>query len=276
MEVRLFPDKPAIPVQFVRNIRARRYVMRMKRGPIIRITIPRGGNFNEVQRFIERHAKWLRGQYVKLASQPTTPKNWEHGTLIWFRGELVPIEVYEFNGAIVLGDHVIPFRLDNQDCSHKPAQPLTSGAPVSLDTMAKAKPMFDSQSPQDASQAAYNPALQNLRPIIENHLRNASTKELIERVKELGGSFKYKKVQVREQKSRWGSCSGKGTISLNWRLIQTPYYVRDYLIIHELAHTVHMNHSDKFWELVEKHFPNYYAAQRWLRLYGAKIIRSAV
>jgi len=72
-------------------------------------------------------------------------------------------------------------------------------------------------------------------------------------------------VTVRNQKSRWGSCSRRGTISLNWRLIQTPKFVRDYIILHELAHRRQMNHSGKFWQEVERLCPDYLQAKRWLK-----------
>jgi len=81
--------------------------------------------------------------------------------------------------------------------------------------------------------------------------------------------FEVKKVSVRKQKSRWGSCSSKGTISLNDRLIEHREEVIDYVIIHELSHLVHMNHSPKFWALVQKHCPNYKLLKRQLKIEGA-------
>jgi len=74
-----------------------------------------------------------------------------------------------------------------------------------------------------------------------------------------------KRVTVRGQRTRWGSCSRRGTISLNWRLIQTPEDVRDYIILHELAHLRQMNHSDRFWREVERLCPDYRSAERWLK-----------
>ena len=65
--------------------------------------------------------------------------------------------------------------------------------------------------------------------------------------------------------SRWGSCSAAGTISLNWRLLQTPDLVRDYIIHHEMAHLREMNHSDRFWSLVGETFPAWREAERWIR-----------
>jgi hypothetical protein len=70
---------------------------------------------------------------------------------------------------------------------------------------------------------------------------------------------------VRSQKSRWGSCSRRGTISLNWRLIQTPAFVSDYICLHELMHLRQMNHSPRFWREMERVCPDYRMAERWLK-----------
>jgi predicted metal-dependent hydrolase len=107
----------------------------------------------------------------------------------------------------------------------------------------------------------------DLRPAIQKHLRALASKELTPRVMELAALHRVNvsRVTVRNQKSRWGSCSRRGTISLNWRLIQSPGFVRDYIILHELAHRRQMNHSEKFWQEVERLFPDYSQAERWLK-----------
>jgi len=107
----------------------------------------------------------------------------------------------------------------------------------------------------------------DLRPAIQKHLRKLAQQELPERVSELAAlhGIEISRVTVRNQKSRWGSCSRTGTISLNWRLIQAPYFVRDYIILHELAHRRHMNHSRNFWQEVKRLCPDYLQAERWLK-----------
>jgi len=72
-------------------------------------------------------------------------------------------------------------------------------------------------------------------------------------------------VSVRNQRTRWGSCSRKGAISLNWRLIQVPESVRDYIILHELMHLREMNHSPRYWAQVAAVCPNYRESEAWLR-----------
>ena len=87
------------------------------------------------------------------------------------------------------------------------------------------------------------------------------------RVTELVASHQLsiQRISIRNQRSRWGSCSRQGNISLNWRLIQFPPFVRDYIILHELAHLRQMNHSAKFWNEVARLCPRYPAAEKWLK-----------
>lgn len=107
----------------------------------------------------------------------------------------------------------------------------------------------------------------DLRPVVERHLWRLAAKELPAAALVLAAVHQVavQRVMVRNQRSRWGSCSRRRTVSLNWRLIQTPVFVRDYLIIHELMHLREMNHSPRFWQAVERACPNYAAAERWLK-----------
>jgi hypothetical protein len=107
----------------------------------------------------------------------------------------------------------------------------------------------------------------DLRPAIEGHLRQLAARELPPRVLELAArhGLTVRRITVRSQKSRWGSCSRRGTISLNWRLIQTPAFVSDYICLHELMHLRQMNHSPGFWREMERVCPDYRMAERWLK-----------
>jgi predicted metal-dependent hydrolase len=82
-----------------------------------------------------------------------------------------------------------------------------------------------------------------------------------------------KRVSVRDQSSRWGSCSSTGVLSYSWRLILAPAFVLDYLAVHEVAHLIEMNHSRRFWRLVEKICPDVGRAKAWLDAHGAGLHR---
>lgn len=77
-----------------------------------------------------------------------------------------------------------------------------------------------------------------------------------------------KKLQIKDQKSSWGTCSSLGNIYLNYRILLAPSYILDYVIIHELCHLRHMDHSKEFWNLVESICPNYLNYKKWLKENG--------
>jgi len=82
-----------------------------------------------------------------------------------------------------------------------------------------------------------------------------------------------KRVTIRDQSSRWGSCSTAGVLSYSWRLILAPPFVLDYLAAHEVAHLVEMNHGRAFWRLVERICPHMKSAKSWLKAHGAELHR---
>lgn len=202
-------------VVFVRNPKARRYILRLQHG-VARVTIPRGGTLQYGEVFARKNTAWIEKQIRK------TPPQWGNGTTVLWRGNPATMQVSETDGV--------------------------------------ARIVF----------AEFNFAIEvgaDLRLSIETRLRTLAAQELVRRTRELARehAMDVHSVSVRNQRSRWGSCSMRKTICLNWRLIQTPESVRDYIIIHELMHLREMNHSTRFWEHVEKACPTYKDAERWLR-----------
>ena len=106
-----------------------------------------------------------------------------------------------------------------------------------------------------------------VRRVLEKWYRAQAAKYFKDRVPLLADlvDSNVKTVSIRSQRTRWGSCSSRNAISLNWRLIMAPDWVSDYVIYHELAHLTHMNHSKDFWRLVESYFPKHKEAQVWLK-----------
>ncbi len=97
---------------------------------------------------------------------------------------------------------------------------------------------------------------------------------ILPRVRQFAERFHFSvgKIEIKNLRSRWGSCSSKQDLAFSLFLIQLPWEVIDYVIIHELAHTVHMNHSKDFWQLVEVHQPQYRELRRTLKQYSPDII----
>jgi predicted metal-dependent hydrolase len=81
-----------------------------------------------------------------------------------------------------------------------------------------------------------------------------------------------KRIQIRDQRSRWGSCSTRGTLSFNWRLVLAPFEVLDYVVVHELCHLREPNHSRRFWRLVESRRPGWRVQRDWLHEHGPELL----
>jgi len=86
--------------------------------------------------------------------------------------------------------------------------------------------------------------------------------------------FQYQSIRITSARSRWGSCSASGSLNFSWRLIMAPLGVVDYVVIHELVHTVVHNHSKRFWKKVESILPDYKERRKWLRKNGSHLMIS--
>ena len=105
-------------------------------------------------------------------------------------------------------------------------------------------------------------------------LADAAKTDFLQRVENYAPliGVQVKRITIRCQKTRWGSCSAKGNLSFNCLLMVCPEAVRDYVAVHELCHLREMNHSRAFWELVEDILPDYRTQRKWLRENGSRII----
>jgi predicted metal-dependent hydrolase len=205
--------------------RARRYILRVRPGGGLRVTIPRGGSRAEATRFVQRHATWIQRERARVRAVGV-PVQWRDGGVVLLRGERVGVDVSDEPGCVVAryGDRGVR---------------IPDGA-------------------------------EDLRPYIEADLRVLARVELGERLRELAAQhgLTVAGFSIRNQKSRWGSCSRDGRIALNFRLVQMPPHVSDYVLLHELMHLKEQNHSRRFWRLVEVVSPDFRAAERWLKTEG--------
>jgi predicted metal-dependent hydrolase len=122
---------------------------------------------------------------------------------------------------------------------------------------------------------------QRARPAVvhadETGLRKRASKELPPQLLALGDAhgITVTRVSIRNQRSRWGACSSAGSITLNWRLILVPEFVREYVMIHELMHRREMNHSKRFWKHVAAACPRHQEARKWLLAEGQRLFVGA-
>lgn len=224
-------------VVFERSHRARNYRLTLRRDGTAVAVIPARGSEREAVRFVEQHREWLERARNRQRQRPRAAAVWVIGTHVLWRGEMTAVRVAAA------------------------AEPLAAGRGFRPKVCLAA----------DVFQVARLDG--DLRPTLEAHFARRAKVELPARTWELAAvtGVEVKLVTVRNQRSRWGSCSANGTISLNWRLVQTPDFVRDYIIYHELMHLKEMNHSARFWARVEEVCPDWRDAERWIKRNGALV-----
>lgn len=214
-----------VTVEFVRHRRARHYILRVSADGRLRVTVPWHGSRAEALTFVDERRGWIERERTKRMAMTATRVAWKAGTPVLFHGV----------------EHEL--RVEPVD---------TRRVRVHVGAESFLAP---------ADRAA------NLKGPVEAWLRKYATVELPERLARLARvhGFDVEAVSIRNQRSRWGSCSPSGRISLNWRLVQFPEAVTDYVLLHELVHLHHMNHSRRFWAEVARLCPGYQSARAWLR-----------
>jgi predicted metal-dependent hydrolase len=237
-QLQLFESRETASAWNVRvSRRARRLSVRVYPGGRVEVVVPPGASAATVQRFVGTHREWIEQRVTDLS------------TVAGVAVEALPqrIELAALGRTYVVQYRATASRL---------AQARIVGEGV----------LEISGATHDAKLVAT--ALRNwIFDLAEHELMRE-----LQRVAHLGG-FEFRRLQVRRQRTRWGSCSASGTISLNVCVMFQPQDVMRYLLIHELSHTRHMNHSRRFWALVESLEPDYQRLDRdllrgWQRVPG--------
>lgn len=119
-------------------------------------------------------------------------------------------------------------------------------------------------------------AQSSVKRALESFYRSLARTEFTERADRFAPRMgvEYEQIAVRNQKTKWGSCSSNGRLGLNWRLMLAPPRIVDYIVVHELAHLREMNHSEAFWEVVEEFDPEWEQHRAWLREHSAELVFS--
>ena len=223
------------PVEIRRHPTARRLTLRVSRTQrSVVLTIPRNSDFREADKFLARSLDWVR---ERLEGVPV-PVSFAAGAMIPLRG--VPHEI------VVAG-------------------PGTGRAIVEV------APGRNGRPPQLIVTGSFEHASRRLK----DWLVAEASRDLDARVTAHARNLKVRarRITLRDQKSRWGSCSSTGQLSFSWRLILAPSFVLDYVAAHEVAHLAEMNHGPRFWRLVKATMPALDEAKVWLRCHGIDLYR---
>ena len=223
-----------VPVEVRRHRSARRLTLRVNQTRrVVIVTVPVRCKIDEAGTFVNRHLDWVRSRLHDLPS----PIPFEDGVIVPVRGK----------------DHIVRF-----------AGARGRGAVVEFAELGSGMPVL-------AVKGAEENAPRRLRDWLYDQARHDLDARVAFHAGRLG--LKARRISVRDQGSRWGSCSTSGVLSFSWRLILAPPIVLDYVAAHEVAHLGEMNHGPRFWALVRKTMPDMDAAKAWLLKHGQELHR---
>jgi len=222
-----------IPYTVRPSARARSISLRIREPGLVEVIVPVRHVLPHPETLLHRHAAWILRTFERLRRAGAAAATFGEGSRILFLGTERTVRV-------------------ERGVKKRPSIALTES-----EIIVRLSPA----SPED------------IRPLLGRWMRAQAASVIPVRVSELNAQwgFRYRNVAVRNQRTRWGSCSRRGNLSFNWRLVILPADVGDYLICHELAHLEYLDHSSRFWRLVERMCPGFRQCERWLRKYGRSV-----
>ncbi len=234
VEVEASEGRVILPCRIRRSTRARRIYLRVKNDGEILLTLPRRCVEKEGFAFLRKNSRWIERKLAEPKLNTSLEKHFRRG------------------GKVFLADGSRVVRIIAKAPSGRVSWSLRVAGELQL--LIDPKVAVESQ-------------LVDLLRSLAKELLPPQVQDFAEQA---GGTLN--RVQIGNQKTRWGSCSGKGTISLNWRLLLLPMELSDYVILHELAHLRHLNHSKAFWEHLENLYTDARCADHELNKVGKSLM----
>jgi predicted metal-dependent hydrolase len=220
---------PEVTVVVRRNPRARHVRLRVDDGGVVTASVPKRFALRRLDPIVRERGEWLRDVITRMQlASQATEVDLRRGDPVRLLGRWHPVRLVA--GARPRG------RIDE-----------LSGT-VEL-TVPSGRDPYD---------------------VLERWYREEARRLVAARVQHWADSFglRYGNLSIRDQRTRWGSCSHRADLSFNWRLVLAPLWVLDAIVVHELCHIEELNHSDRFWALVHTRYPEHDAATEWLRTHG--------
>ena len=243
------------PVEVRRHAGARRLTLRVSRTRrAVIVTLPLQCDLGEAGNFLNRNIDWVR---ARLDSLPQ-PVQFVDGAFMPLRGETHRLV---FTG---------PNRSNRQGVVGRTTESPIPGFQIpTLPIPTLPIPTLPIPTLQISGNSEHAPRR------LTDWLANEAKADLTARVAHHASALKVKAkgIAVRDQASRWGSCSTTGVLSFSWRLVMAPPAILDYVAAHEVAHLREMNHGPRFWALVRQTYPGLDEAKRWLQIYGLDLHR---
>lgn len=262
-----------VPIEIFRHQSARRLTLRVSETRrSVTLTLPSGLHLNEGRRFVAKHLDWIT---TKLEQMPEAHP-FVDGAIIPLRG--VP-HVVRFagekraergqRGVVWIEQPAMPAE---KLIKGKAAVAKKNRAKITLAAIVLPKP--PARLKKSSLPVLWVSGLKEHAPRrLQDWLMAEAQKDVSRRVRfhaeALG--LKAKRVTVRDQSSRWGSCSSAGVLSFSWRLLLAPATILDYVAAHEVAHLKEMNHGPRFWKLLDTTYSRVEEARDWLTVHGASL-----
>jgi predicted metal-dependent hydrolase len=230
-------DNAGVPPYTVRkSARARRVKLRVDLDGTVTVIVPSRARATGYEDFVRQHTDWILKQQARFAALRSEAGRGSLCTRneVNYRGRTIPLTVYPIPGKRI--------------------------------TLQYDGDRFVVYRPVHATD-------EDVQRLFRSWFRDVAKALFAERVVALNAATNYtwRTIRIGEQKTKWGSCSTRGTLSFNWRLLMAPPEILDYVVIHELSHLKEPNHSAAFWALVEARCPNHKAHRRWLNKNGVML-----
>jgi len=233
-----------IDYKIVRSVKRKTIALQIKQNEVI-VRAPKGVSHEYIQLLINDKAQWILN---KLANQR--------------RVIATPLPTYLPNSTVLIYGIEKKLKIEYQRSKPDEALNLTEHE-INL-----ILPLYVQKKSDDNDYL-----VTQIKKQLAAWMKAKAENYLSYRLDELSKQLKITPAsyQVKRYKARWGSCNNKHELSFNYLLVMAPAWVFDYVIVHELCHIKHLNHSANFWALVEKHMPNYKDANQWLKQHQAKM-----
>jgi len=226
-------ESHSTPFEIIRSTRRKRIALRVWEGKV-QILAPKRFPEHDAKVFLDKNFAWVQKQLHKQANHASyQPKKYTDGEMFSYLGQNYFLTIaYAKKPVVMVRDNQLFVFIRTITDTDKRKQKIYQ----------QLRAWYWQQAEQELQQKSQQYAQQ------------------------LGVQFKS--ITIRQFKSRWGSCSVKGDIQYTWQIILAPHAVIDYLVVHELSHLKHHNHSMRFWQLVESVMPDYRNSKNWLKTHG--------
>lgn len=228
-------DKVAYDLEFSKR---KTIKIQVVAGGEVQVKAPTGIDKKVIQRFVDQKTPWIMEKidHMKQVEVALNERRFSKSGTICLMGEKYRVSILENSGDV--DGRVTRHKSEHQLCIH------------------------------------YSRQRHSEEEIITGWLKDQARTRIVEKVRgySLLMGVEPNQIRIKDQKTRWGSCSSKDNLNFNWRLIMAPEWIIDYVIIHELCHLVHLNHSPAYWQLVENMMPDYKMRRQWLKEKGHTLV----